>query len=177
MRRRTLLVSLLAVALSFTHAAAQGKKAAVADNNPDRGKYQIAEVASFTAQSDVKMTPEELKALTDTVVKELQDTKKFKQVVREGEAPSDASAPAMKITGTVVKYKAGSRAKRYFVGFGAGKTKVIATVRFIDKETGRVLREFTADGDVFMGVFGGSSGGAKSELAGQIAKVVKKEYF
>lgn len=180
MLRRALLLGLFTAALSFSNAFGQDKKADAAAAPPEKGKYQIAEVVPFTAQQDVQISPEQLKSLTDTVVKELQDIKKFKQVTLEGAAPAagaDASAPTLKVTGTVVKFKAGSRAKRYFVGFGAGKTKVIATVRFIDRESGNVLHEFTADGDVHMGIFGGNSGGAKSELADQVAKTAKKKFF
>jgi hypothetical protein len=174
MHRRAFLLSLLAVALTFSHASAQDKKAAA--GNPHKDKYQNAQVAAFDAQEGVKITPEQLKALTDTVVKELQDMKKFKQVAREGETPSDAAAPTLKIAGTITKFKEGSRAKRYLVGFGAGKSKVIAHVKFIDAATGQVLYEFNADGDVVMGLFGGNSGGAKSELAEQIAKAAKKNF-
>jgi len=188
MFRRVVLLGLFAFVLSLSNAFGQDTKApatpaaAAATTTPEKGKYQNAEVIPFTAQQDVQMTPEQLKALTDTVVKELSDIKKFKQVSLEGAAPAagaDASAPAptLKVTGTVTKFKAGSRAKRYFVSFGAGKTKVIATVRFIDRETGNVLHEFTADGDVSLGLFGGSSDGARSELARDVAKTAKKKLF
>ena len=173
---RTLLLGLLATLSLATAAAAQEKKDAAA-NAADKNKYQNAEVATFTALEDVKMTPEDLQALTATVVKELKDIKKFKQVLGAGETPTGEAAPTLKISGTVVKFKAGSRAKRYFIGFGAGKTKMIATVKFIDGESGNLLYEYTADGDVHMGIFGGNSGGAKSELAEQIAKIAKKRYF
>ncbi len=172
--KQMFMFAVLATLCLTATAAAQDKKDAGA---AEKNKYQNVEVAPFIAQADVKITPEELKALTDSVVKELQDIKKFKQVLREGETPSDAAAPTLKITGTVVKYKAGSRAKRYIVGFGAGKSKLIAEVKFIDAATGNVLYEQKADGDVVMGVFGGNSGGAKSELAEQVAKSAKKKFF
>jgi len=175
MLRRTVLLSLVAVAFSFSYAFAQDKKAST--DNPDKGKYQNVVVVPFTAQEDVKIKPEQLKAINDAVVVELQKTKKFKQVLREGETPADASLPTLKITGMVVKFKEGSRAKRYFIGFGAGKSKVIANVKYIDAETDKVLVEHTSDGDVFMGIFGGDSGGAKSELAEDIAKFAKKTFF
>lgn len=172
MLRRALLLGLCAAALSLSNVFAQDAKPAA----PEKGKYQNAEVAPLTAQEGVQVTAEQLKELTGAVVKELQDIKKFRQVSLEG-ANSDAQAPTLKVSATVTKFKAGSRAKRYLVGFGAGKSKVIAHVRFIDRETGGVLYEFDADGDVVMGLFGGNSGGAKSELAGQIAKAAKKRFF
>ena len=171
----TILFAALAVECLAAPAAAQDSKHAA--DASEKNKYQNVEVAPFTAQEGVKLTPEELKALTDTVVKELGEIKKFKQVLREGETPADAAAPTLKITGTVVKYKAGSRAKRYLVGFGAGKSKLIADVKFIDGATGTVLYEQKADGDVVMGLFGGDSSGTKSEMAEQVAKYAKKKLF
>jgi len=175
MLKRAVLFSLVAVALSISNAFAQNQKAP--QNNVEKGKYQNVVVVPFTAQDDVKIKPEQLKSINDSIIKELQNTKKFKQVLREGETPTDSSAPTLKITGVVVKFKEGSRAKRYFIGFGAGKSKVIANVKYIDQQTDNVIVEHTSDGDVFMGLFGGDSGGAKSELAGDIAKFAKKTFF
>lgn len=174
MYRRTLLLGLFTFVLLLSNAFGQDPKTPAPA--PEKGKYQSAEVAPFTAQDGVPVTAEQLKELTDAVVKELQDIKKFQQVSLEG-AATGAQAPTLKVAATVTKFKAGSRAKRYMIGFGAGKSKVIAHVRFIDRETGGVLYEFDADGDVVMGLFGGNSGGAKSELAGQVAKAAKKKFF
>ena len=179
MLRRALMLGLCAAALSLSNAYGQDTKApATAPAATEKGKYQNIEVVPFTAQQDIQITAEQLKALTDAVVAELQKIKKFKQVSLEGAAPAaDAQVPTLKVTGAVTKFKAGSRAKRYLIGFGAGKSKMIATVRFIDRESGSVLYEFDADGDVVMGLFGGNSGGAKSELAEQVAKAAKKKFF
>ena len=159
-----------------TTPTAQEQKATA---DAEKNKYQSAEVVAFTAQEDVEMTPEQLKALTDTVVRELREIKKFKMVSLAGETPTatEVITPTLRIEGKVVKFKAGSRAKRYFIGFGAGKTKMIANIKYIDAESGKVLYEYVADGDVHMGIFGGSSGGAKSELAEQVAKYAKKKFF
>lgn len=196
--KRMILFGLLATVCMAAPAAAQDdKKGTAAEAAVEKNKYQNVEVVTFTAQDEVKMTEEQLKALTDTVVKELREIKKFKQVTREGEAAAPATAgatsagetaaavetaaadtaPTLRITGTVVKFKAGSRAKRYFIGFGAGKSKMIANVKYIDRATGQVLYEYVADGDVHMGIFGGDSGGVKSELAEQVAKYAKKKFF
>jgi hypothetical protein len=77
----------------------------------------------------------------------------------------------------VKEYKAGSRAKRYLIGFGAGKTKVVADVKFIDMQTQQVVFEKQVDGKVMIGVLGGDSMGAANGLAKEIAKVTKKQFF
>ncbi|HEX5707668.1 MAG TPA: DUF4410 domain-containing protein [Pyrinomonadaceae bacterium] len=174
--KQTILLAALAALSMAASASAQENKTAVAPD-AEKNKYQNVEVVPFTAQEEVNLTADELKVITETVVKELRDIKKFKQVLREGETATEAGAPTLKVTGTVVKFKKGSRAKRYFVGFGAGKTKMIANVKFIDGESGQVLYEYVADGDVHMGIFGGDSGGAKSEMAEQVAKYAKKKFF
>lgn len=173
--KRFVYAPLLLVLLTSVTASAQSAESA--PGAAEKNKYQNVEVAVFTAQEDVKLTPEELKALTETVVKELKDIKKFKQVMREGEAATEPAAPTLRVEGKVVKFDAGSRAKRYFIGFGAGKTKMIANVKYIDRETGKVLYEYVADGAVHMGIFGGGSGGAKSEMAEEVAKYAKKKFF
>ncbi|HYJ46024.1 MAG TPA: hypothetical protein VEV81_05365, partial [Pyrinomonadaceae bacterium] len=89
MLRRIVLLSLVAVALLLSSAFAQDKKDSV--SNGDKGKYQNVVVIPFTAQADVKITPEQLKALNDALIPELQKTKKFKQVLHEGETPADPS--------------------------------------------------------------------------------------
>lgn len=175
LRRAVMLLCLMAAVLSFSNAFPQDQKAPAA--NADKGKYQNVMVIPFTAQTDVQIKPEQLKEINDAIIVELQKTKKFKQVLREGETPTDPSLPTLKITGVIVKFKEGSRAKRYLVGFGAGKSKVIADVKYVDQATDKVLAEHKSDGDVVMGFFGGGSGGAKSELAEDIAKFAKKTFF
>lgn len=165
----------LLVFASTSSAVAQDKKT----DNPEKGKYQNVEVATFNVQEGVEFSAERVQSLTNAVAKELKDIKRFKQVVREGETPTDAAAPTLKVTGTVIKFKPGSRTQRYLLGIG-GKTQIIATVNFIDRETGKVLHVFTADGDVSagdIGILGSNSGGAKYELAEQVAKFAKKKFF
>ncbi len=66
---------------------------------------------------------------------------------------------------------------RYFVGFGTGKTKIIADVKFSDAATGEIIHQQTVDGEVTWGVFGGDSDGAKSGLADEIIRVMKTKGF
>jgi curli biogenesis system outer membrane secretion channel CsgG len=189
MLKRTILLGLLTVALLSSTALAQDKQST--GDTAVKGKYQEIEVTTFDAKEGVVVPEGFLKTLMATVVTELQKTKKFKQVLREGETPATMAtmpAPAgatpanagegtLRLTGTITKFKAGSRAKRYLVGFGAGKSKVIAHIKFTDKATGSVLFEQDVDGDVVMGLFGGDSGGATRELAEAVAKSAKKRFF
>jgi hypothetical protein len=81
------------------------------------------------------------------------------------------------LSGTITKYDKGNRAARYFVGFGAGATKVVAHIKFIETATGSVLFEKDVDGKVVIGVFGGDSKGSTRGLAKEVAKVTKRTFF
>lgn len=187
MLKRTIILAVVMLAAAALPTFAQQTTPNTADAG--RNKYQNAEVAAFTAQEGVQAPAELLQSLSTSAVQELQKLKKFQQVTAEGAAaatttatattsePAAANGPTVRVVGVVTKYKAGSRAKRYLVGFGAGKTKVDVLVRFVDKTTGEVLHEQNVDGDVVMGLFGGDSGGATREVGKEVAKAAKKRFF
>ena len=142
-----------------------------------KNKYQNIEVMRFDVQAGNEVPPEYLDELAKDIANQLRDTKKFKQIIRVGETATDAAAPTLRLSGTITKFKKGSRAKRYLVGFGAGATKMVVHVKFADASTGEVLFEDDVDGKVFIGVFGGDSKGATNGVAKDIGKVTKKEFF
>jgi curli biogenesis system outer membrane secretion channel CsgG len=119
-------------------------------------------------------TSDWLVTMMDQIAKHIGDTKKFKEVLKQNEKPAQSGAATVKLSGTVTQYKAGNRAVRYMVGFGAGKTKITANVRFVDAVTGNTLLEKTVDGKVWIGVLGGDSVGATKGLAKELAKLAKK---
>ena len=83
--------------------------------------------------------------------------------------------PCAKITGTITKYSKGNRAARYLVGFGAGRTKLVAAVKVLDAETGTLLFEQNVDGHVYGGLIGGETDGAKSNLSSEIIKTMTEK--
>jgi hypothetical protein len=150
---------------------------ASAEDKAVKGKYLGIEVTKFDVQEGIQFPAEFQVSLVEDLVEELENMKKFKQVLRPGEQPSDASAPALKVTGIITEYKAGSRAKRYLVGFGAGKTKIVAQVKIADRATGDMLLERKMDGKVVMGAIGGNSMGATKGLAKEVVKNIKAQFF
>ena len=142
-----------------------------------KDKYQNIEVTRFDVKEGVDFPADWMLTMTEEIVKQLQETKKLKQVLRESETPTDPAAPTLKLTGTVTQYDKGSRAARYMIGFGAGKTKVVAHIKIADKATGEVLFEDDVDGKVIIGVIGGESVGATRGLAKEVAGKTKKEFF
>lgn len=145
-------------------------------NSENKDKYKDIEVVQFDIQDGVKFPPEQMNGMMAEIVQELQSIKKFRQVSRAGEAP-ESHDPTIKLVGTVTKYQAGSQAKRYLVGFGAGKTKVVAHVKFVDKSSGIILFEKDVDGKVVFGIFGGKSKTSLRDVGKEIAEVAKKQFF
>jgi Domain of unknown function (DUF4410) len=171
-KARVVSVACSLVVLSAVATASQRKTDANVTN-----KYKAIEIVRFEAKEGVQMPPNYQITLTEELVKQMQNTMRFTEVLREGETPVEASTPALKLVGTVVEFEAGSRAKRYLIGFGAGKTKIVAHIKFLDRANGDVLFEDDVDGKVIMGKMGGDSIGATRGLAKEVAKVVREQFF
>jgi hypothetical protein len=142
-----------------------------------KGQYQNIEVVNFDVKDGIEFPPDYMKPMMDEIATRLIATKKFKQVLRPGETASETSVPTLQIIGTVVDFKAGSRAKRYVISMGAGKTRVVTHFKFIDKSTGNIVYEGDASGGVSWGLFGGDSKEAVTGVGKQIAKAAKEKLF
>ena len=156
--------------LAWPEAAAAGEKKPAASY-----RYASVQVAPFDTKDGVAFPPDFSVRLTEELVKELAGSERFTEVLREGESPSEEAAPRVKLAGTVTEFKKGSQMKRYMIGFGAGKTKIKATIRFTDAASGDVVFEKDVYGKVIMGFAGGDSMGAAHGLAKEVAKVAKEK--
>jgi hypothetical protein len=168
--RIMVLLCILAVLAIPTMAVKDGGK-------EQKNRYRIIEVGQFNIQEGVKFPESYLTTLSGELIAQLQELKLFNQVLNENASPTGSEVPSIKLTGTVTKFNPGSRAKRYILGPGFGKTKIVAHVKFIDRSTGAVLFEKDVDGKVIIGFFGGESIGATRGLAKEVAKVAKQRFF
>ncbi len=142
------------------------------------------EISNFEIKEGVKFPVADRDTMMTEIVDELTKLKKFIEV--KGPATTAAAASTettgqssswILLTGTVTKYQPGSRTTRYLVGPFGGKTKVVASIKLIEKDTGKVLLEKDVDGKVVVGLFGGNSNAATRGLAIEVAKVTKKTIF
>ena len=83
------------------------------------------------------MKPLIVKNLTLSIEMEMKTRKLFKNVVLN----SDAKENAVILEGTFTEFNGGSRALRFWVGLGAGKTYLTVKGRLIDAGTGKELAE------------------------------------
>ena len=84
----------------------------------------------------------------------------FRDVVRG----TEESNSVLVLDGVVVSFEKGSRAKRYWIGFGAGKAYCTIQATFTNKETGEVVLKSNFDGELSMSFFGGSAEEAVDEV-------------
>lgn len=75
----------------------------------------------------------------------------FREVVRE----TDEVYSVLVLDGKVLAFDEGSRAKRYWIGFGAGKAYCTIQATFTNKETGNEVLKTNFEGELAMGFFGG----------------------
>lgn len=138
--------------------------------------YQVVEIEKFTVSNGVEFPANDLEELMGHLVLNFNNSRRFDQVFLSTDAAA-SSAPArrVKISGEVTKYAKGNRAARYLVGFGAGRTKLVADVKVRDAETGQILMEQKVDGHVYGGLFGGGTDQAKGGLSSEIIKTMTKK--
>jgi len=84
----------------------------------------------------------------------------FDEVVRG----TDATDSVLVLDGVVVSFEKGSRAKRYFIGFGSGKAYCTIQATFKNKVTGEEVLKTNFDGELSMSFFGGSAEEAVDEV-------------
>jgi len=108
-------------------------------------------------------------------VAKVRDEKVFNKVIDAGEAPAtqtDSSQRSVVLNGTVMIFDKGSRAGRYWVGFGAGQAKL--KVRFVltDAGTGAEVMHWDQIA-TFKGTFNAFGGSQDQALTGVANGVVK----
>jgi Domain of unknown function (DUF4410) len=142
-----------------------------------KGKYHSLEIAQFTVKPGVGFPQDYMSKMQADLLNEIANKHKFDQVFTVENKPMSHTALLLRLEGEIIEYKAGNQAMRYMVGFGAGKTKVVAHVKFIDSKSNEVIFEDNVDGKVIMGLLGGSSPGATRGLAKEVASKASDRLF
>lgn len=159
--------------------------------------YKNVRVEKFTIKQGVEFPAEGVDKIAQNMVNSLTKSKRFERVALAVEqtapaaaqttaqttapaaATTDSDVPTLRLSGEIVFYNKGSQGGRYLNGpFGGQKyaTRVAATVRFVDVETGEIVLEQTADGVVSGGFFGGGKDGATDGLSDEVVRIVKNNF-
>ena len=108
-------------------------------------------------------------AIYENLLEELNKTKRFKSVLREGDSKASEIPDLLILKTMVVKYKPGSETQRA-VTTVSGATKLTVRSQLVTRE-GRIVLESTVNGNVY---FFGSNLRATHNLARNIAKAIKE---
>lgn len=108
-------------------------------------------------------------AIYENLLDELNKTKRFKYVLREGDSNATGIPDLLILKTTVVKYAAGSETQRA-VTTVSGATKLTVRSQLLTRD-GRIVLENTVNGNV---LFFGSNLRATHNLARNIAKMIKQ---
>ncbi len=144
-----------------------------AGNATLKDKYRAAEVDRFDVQPGVEFPPEYVADLQEQILKELEKSKEFQELLRPGQNPVTADSPVLRLTGTISSFNPGSRKKRYVVGYGAGAAEIYARVVFLDRSTERALMTQEVRAVLSGGVFGGNAMNATQDFAKQVVNTTR----
>lgn len=143
------------------------------------GGFASVEVGSFTTNVNSDAARNLAEILPQRIVTTLQEkkhSKTNKPLFEKVTLSQDGQGNVLSLTGTIISLEEGSRAKRYFVGFGSGKAFTTVECTFIDKSTGTKVARATFDGELSMGLFGGSPDEATAGVLNAIVQYVNDNY-
>jgi len=151
---------LIMTTLAVVSGCASHKYSVLEPPSKDLTEYQVLEISDFTTflgdSESKELAARFADKLYENVIEhreENPDKVIFDKVVRD----TDETEGVAVLDGVVVSYEKGSRAKRYWIGFGAGKAYCTIRSTFTDKSTSEQILEMNFDGELGMGVFGGSA--------------------
>ncbi len=94
----------------------------------------------ITDEADKKLTSSLPTFYQSELVRRLRESGLFDKVVNLSETSFQPGAErALKLEGTITNLSGGSRALRFWIGFGAGRSKAQAETRFVDSQSGQVV--------------------------------------
>lgn len=143
------------------------------------GSFAAVDVGAFTTNVNSDAARSLATALPQrmaTTLQEAKHSKTNKPLFEKVTLSQGGQGNVLSVTGTIVSLEEGSRAKRYFVGFGSGKAFTTVECTFTDKSTGTKVARATFDGELSMGFFGGSSDEATQGVLSAIVKYINENY-
>jgi Domain of unknown function (DUF4410) len=167
MRKAILLAFLLTIGTLGLMQVGGAAETAVKD------KYPAVQVDRFEIKEGVQFPVDYLLTLQEEIIKQLQESKQFQEVLRPGENPTDSATEVLRLTGTINHFRPGSRAKRYVVGFGAGSTEIYAHLTFVDRATGQTVLTQEVRGQMAGGFIGGESLNVTRDFAKKVVNSIK----
>jgi hypothetical protein len=159
-------VALFGLAFSILMMTLGAKCSSAADSSSGvRWSVQVDKVDP----GDVNLSPSFQIAIYESLLRELNKTKQFKQVFREGDRNASEVSDLLLLKTTVEKYTPGSETRRA-VTTVSGATKLTVRCQLVTRD-GQTILEHTVSGNVR---FMGSNLKATHNLARNVAKTIQQ---
>ena len=137
-----------------------------------KDKFGAVQVERFEVESGVNFPADYLLTLQEEVIKQVQESKLFDEVLRPGEKPAKEDTTVLRMTGKITKFKAGSRAERYITMFG-GSTEIFAHLVYLDGASGKQVVTDDVHGIMAGGFMGGESLNVTRDFARRVVTSAK----
>jgi hypothetical protein len=152
--------AMLVVVVFLLNACGSSHYTVLQPANEPLANFEILEIKDFTSNladaDSIDLANRFADQLYTAVMEDRKETPGasiFRDVVRS----TDETKSVLVLNGVVVSFDKGSRAKRYWIGFGAGKAFCTIQATFTNKETGVDVLKSNFDGELSMSFFGGSA--------------------
>jgi len=166
MKQKMLIISVWVLVL-FVTACASHRYTVVEQSKKELTDYGILEIRDFKTNVEDSESKELAVRFADKLYENVMEDRNehpdeviFQEVVRA----TDRTDNVLVLDGTIIKYEKGSRAMRYFVGFGEGKAHCTIQSVFTDKKTGEQILKLNFYGEMSIGFLGGSEEEAVQEV-------------
>jgi hypothetical protein len=157
--KKTMITGILMAAFLLVSGCASHRYTVVEPTKKELTDYYILEIRDFKSNLQDSESKEIAARFADRLLQNIMKDREehsdkpiFEDVVRE----TDKTDGVLLLDGTLISLEKGSRAKRYFIGFGAGKAYCTIQSIFTDKATNEPISKLNFDGELSMGIFGGS---------------------
>jgi hypothetical protein len=139
--------------------------------------YSVLEITDLKNNIGPQVPAEVIRRVPDAIAEKARALNLF-QVVNRVPSVTEATPEknALILEGTIIEYEPGSRALRYFVGFGAGKAFATVQLRAIDKSTNEEIFRGNIGAEQSMGVFGGSFDEVIQKLVDECIECIQMNY-
>jgi hypothetical protein len=157
--KKTLIAGFLAAVFLLVSACSSHRYTVIEPGKKELTDYRILEIRDFGSNLGDSESKELAERFADKLHQNIMKNRQehpdkvvFAEVVRQ----TDLTDGVLLLNGTIISFEKGSRAKRYFIGFGAGKAYCTIQSIFTDKTTKEQIAKLNFDGELSMGIFGGS---------------------
>ena len=133
--------------------------------------FSILEVAEI--DSNVPgVEPEVAINMRQDLVRQISETRRFRSVTQQ----TEEAEGVLRLEGLILSYEKGSRAKRYVIGFGTGKSYMTLRVVMINKANGEKVFEGDFEGEISGGLLGGSSRSTENAVVDEVGDYFKERF-